>query len=76
MTCATFSVLETVHMQNVQAKSGVYDLYKALERLTDNTGLVDVRVRELDSASPFGQTYTTIRIAIKHFFDRYGSGSI
>ncbi|GJF00552.1 CxC2 domain-containing protein [Phanerochaete sordida] len=43
MTCATFAVLEAVHMQNVQAKSGVYDLYKALERLTDNTGLHQVR---------------------------------
>ncbi|GJE98381.1 CxC2 domain-containing protein [Phanerochaete sordida] len=43
MTCATFAVLEATHMQNVQAKSGVYDLYKALERLTDNTGLRKVR---------------------------------
>ena len=45
MTCATFRVLETTHMQNVQSKSGVYDLYMALERLTDNTGLEKIRVR-------------------------------
>lgn len=44
MTCATFAALETVHMQNVQSKSGVYDLYMALERLTNNTGLEKVRV--------------------------------
>ena len=47
MTCATFAVLETVHLQNVQSKSGVYDLYMALERLTDNTGLAATRVSVL-----------------------------
>ena len=44
MTCATFDALETVHMQNVQSKTGIYDLYMALERLTDNSGLTGVRV--------------------------------
>lgn len=44
MTCATFTVLETTHMQNVQSKSGVYDLYMALERMVDNTGLINTRV--------------------------------
>ncbi|KAF7795849.1 hypothetical protein EIP86_007016 [Pleurotus ostreatoroseus] len=39
MTCSTFALLETTHLQNVQSKSGVYDLYTALERLTDNAGL-------------------------------------
>lgn len=54
MTCATFAVLETVHMQTVQSKCGVYDLYMALEGLTDNTGLEKVRVsvRAVVSTSP------------------------
>ena len=44
MTCATFDALETVHMENVQSKTGIYDLYMALERLMDNSGLRPVRV--------------------------------
>ncbi|KAF7799449.1 hypothetical protein EIP86_010684 [Pleurotus ostreatoroseus] len=47
MTCSTFTLLETTHIQNVQSKSGVYDLYMALERLTDNTGLRSTRVRHI-----------------------------
>ncbi|KAF7795561.1 hypothetical protein EIP86_006723 [Pleurotus ostreatoroseus] len=43
MTCSTFTLLETIHLQNVQAKSGVYDLYSALERMSDNTGLLPTR---------------------------------
>lgn len=45
MTCTTFPCLEAVHLQNVQSKAGIYDLYTAIERLTDNTGLIHVRVR-------------------------------
>lgn len=45
MTCTTFTCLEAVHLQNVQSKAGIYDLYTAIERLTDNTGLTPVRVR-------------------------------
>lgn len=44
MTCATFNCLESAHLQSVQAKVGVYDIYMSLERLTDNTGLLAVRV--------------------------------
>lgn len=44
MTCTTFNCLEAVHLQGVQSKTGTYDLYTALERLTDNTGLAHVRV--------------------------------
>lgn len=43
-TCISFSALETLQIQNVQSKCGVYDLYTSLERLSDNTGLVRVRV--------------------------------
>lgn len=47
MTCTTFAALEWVHLQNVQSKCGIYDIYMALERVTDNTGLMDVRVSDL-----------------------------
>ena len=44
-TCITFTAMETLHIQNVQSKCGIYDMYTSLERLTDNTGLIPVRVR-------------------------------
>lgn len=44
-TCITFTAMEALHIQNVQSKCGIYDMYTSLERLTDNTGLVPVRVR-------------------------------
>ena len=50
MTCATFTLLETTHLQNVQAKSGVYDLYSALERMSDNTGLQGTRVCQISGS--------------------------
>lgn len=50
MTCATFAALESIHMRNVQAKAGIYDLYLSLERLTDNTGLVHICVSIAPSA--------------------------
>ncbi|KAK7675926.1 hypothetical protein QCA50_021145 [Cerrena zonata] len=42
-TCITYMALETMHLQNVQSKCGIYDLYTSVERLSDNTGLVKVR---------------------------------
>lgn len=43
-TCITFTAMETLHIQNVQSKCGIYDIYTSLERLTDNTGVVPIRV--------------------------------
>ena len=48
-TCVTFTALETLHIQNVQSKCGIYDIYTSLERVTDNTGLAEVRVSTLNS---------------------------
>ena len=64
MTCTTFTLLETTHIQNVQSKSGVYDLYTALERLTDNTGLNDPRVR----GSRFFSRFHAFIHAFNHVF--------
>ena len=50
-TCVTFVALETLHLQNVQSKCGVYDLYTSLERITDNTGLGTSRVCYFISSS-------------------------
>jgi hypothetical protein len=44
-TCATFVALETFHIMTLQGKVTTYDYYSGLEKLTDNTGLVKVRVR-------------------------------
>ena len=38
-TCATFSLLKSFHLLNLTSKINVYDFYRSLERLTDNTGL-------------------------------------
>jgi CxC2 like cysteine cluster associated with KDZ transposases len=44
-SCATFAVLEQFHMQNLQGKIAGYDFYSALEKLTDNAGLMKFKVR-------------------------------
>ncbi|KAH8077049.1 hypothetical protein BXZ70DRAFT_902489 [Cristinia sonorae] len=43
MTCTTFAALEHFHIHSLQAKSGVYDYYTALERLSNNDGITKVR---------------------------------
>lgn len=48
MTCVTFAALEAVHIQNMQAKTGIYDLYTSLEHLTDNLGLLRTRVSTIN----------------------------
>ncbi|KAL0568471.1 hypothetical protein V5O48_013516 [Marasmius crinis-equi] len=40
-TCATFEVLDLLHMLSLVTKAGTYDLYRTLQKLTNNTG-VDV----------------------------------
>ncbi|PPQ82214.1 hypothetical protein CVT26_009204 [Gymnopilus dilepis] len=37
-TCATFELLQQLHMLSLTSKISTYDYYRALERLTDNTG--------------------------------------
>jgi len=37
-TCATFGLLKQFHLLNLTSKVSAYDYYRALERLTDNTG--------------------------------------
>jgi hypothetical protein len=43
-TCTTFVGLETFHIMTLQGKVTTYDYYSGLEKLTDNTGLVKVKV--------------------------------
>jgi len=38
-TCATFGLLKSFHLLNLTSKVSAYDYYRAIERLTDNTGL-------------------------------------
>ncbi|KAI9069929.1 hypothetical protein FKP32DRAFT_1537310, partial [Trametes sanguinea] len=38
-TCATFQLLRTFHLLNLQGKATAYDFYRSLELATDNTGL-------------------------------------
>jgi len=38
-TCATFSLLRQLHKLALATKASTYDFYRALEQLTDNTGL-------------------------------------
>jgi hypothetical protein len=38
-TCATFRLLEFLHLSSVISKGSGYDYYRTLEKLTDNTGL-------------------------------------
>jgi hypothetical protein len=54
-TCTTFVGLETFHIMTLQGKVTTYDYYSGLEKLTDNTGLVKVRVSVfLAKVSGFG----------------------
>ena len=39
VTCATFELLDTLHKISLTTKSSTYDLYSAVEKLTNNTGL-------------------------------------
>ncbi|KAK7022727.1 hypothetical protein VNI00_017003 [Paramarasmius palmivorus] len=39
-TCATFAYLETLRVMSSTTKGSTHDFYRALEKLTDNTGLV------------------------------------
>ena len=38
-TCATFELLELLHKLALTTKASTYDFYRALEKLTVNTGL-------------------------------------
>jgi len=38
-TCATFELLRTLHMLALTTKASTYDFYRALEKLTVNTGI-------------------------------------
>ncbi|KAL1673315.1 hypothetical protein EV122DRAFT_294248 [Schizophyllum commune] len=42
-TCATFACLRLFHKLNACSKISVYEFCRALERLTDNTGTVDIK---------------------------------
>jgi hypothetical protein len=44
-TVATFHVLETFHIMTLQGKVTTYDFYSGLEKMTDNTGMVKMKVR-------------------------------
>ncbi|KAJ7824915.1 hypothetical protein B0H13DRAFT_2241284 [Mycena leptocephala] len=44
-TCATFRVLETFHIMTLQGKVTTYDFYGGLEKLTDNSGLGNIKDR-------------------------------
>jgi len=39
MTCATFELLHTLHTIALTTKSSTFDLYRALEKITNNTGV-------------------------------------
>ncbi|KAF9471428.1 hypothetical protein BDN70DRAFT_820006, partial [Pholiota conissans] len=43
--CATFQLLRLLHILSLTSKASTYDLYRALERLTDNVGGRDNRSR-------------------------------
>lgn len=44
-TCCTFRVLESFQTTSVQSKISAYDFYGAIAKLTDATGLDDMKVR-------------------------------
>jgi hypothetical protein len=44
-SCATFQVLREFQTLNLQGKVPIYDYYRTLELLTDNTGLESLPVR-------------------------------
>jgi len=39
MSCATFEVLNSLHKITLTTKSSTFDLYRALEKITNNTGV-------------------------------------
>ncbi|KAF9470561.1 hypothetical protein BDN70DRAFT_902008 [Pholiota conissans] len=43
--CVTFSLLRLLHLLSLTSKASTYDLYRALERLTDNVGSLEHRSR-------------------------------
>lgn len=38
-TCVTFALLKLFHLFSLMGKVSVYDMYRSIERLTDNTGI-------------------------------------
>lgn len=44
-TCASFELLDLLHKLALTTKSSTYDFYRALEKMTDNTGLNPPRTR-------------------------------
>ncbi|KAK7022854.1 hypothetical protein VNI00_016900 [Paramarasmius palmivorus] len=44
-TCATFQLLEALTLQSLTTKSGTYDFYRALERMSDAAGLNEIESR-------------------------------
>jgi hypothetical protein len=46
-TCSTFQLLHHFHLQSVQSKVSTIHFYQALERETNNTGLIDIKVSYL-----------------------------
>ncbi|KAK7017019.1 hypothetical protein VNI00_018746 [Paramarasmius palmivorus] len=44
-TAATFQYLELLSLQTLTTKSGTYDFYRALEKLTDGAGIMHLRSR-------------------------------
>ncbi|KAJ7070421.1 hypothetical protein B0H15DRAFT_793468, partial [Mycena belliarum] len=44
-TCTTFRALEMFHIMTLLGKVTTYDFYSGLEKLTDNSGLYKVKVR-------------------------------
>jgi hypothetical protein len=45
-TCATFVLLRHFHILSLTSKVSVYHFYRALERGTDNTGLINIKVSQ------------------------------
>jgi len=44
-TAATFSLLRLLHLISLTSKAAVYDFYRALERMTDNTNILPPKNR-------------------------------
>lgn len=42
--CATFELLRYVHILMLQSNISAYNVYHTLERLTDNSGITDIKV--------------------------------
>ncbi|KAL0566187.1 hypothetical protein V5O48_015827 [Marasmius crinis-equi] len=60
-TCASFEVLNLLYMLSLMTKAGTYDLYRTLEKLTNNTG-VDVPKSRYRALQP-GRGHETDGIA-------------